>query len=178
MEYLDIVDENDNLTGEVVERKIAHEKNLFHRHVSCFILNKNGEILLQKRSMSKKRKPGVWSKTGGHVESKEEVIDALKREVMEEIGLEMDDKNIFFMNKFKSINPNNFSYGYIYITDKKEKDFILQPDEVEEVKYYKIEDLEKEKRNNNRLFTFYTWDDDDFYSQMNYLKEFIKKNNN
>ena len=50
MEYLDIVDENNELTGQVEERKLAHEKHLFHRHVSTWIMNQKGEILLQKRS--------------------------------------------------------------------------------------------------------------------------------
>ncbi|MBO6195657.1 MAG: NUDIX domain-containing protein [Bacilli bacterium] len=177
MEFIDIVDENDNLTGEIKDRDFVHNNNLYHRHVSCFILNKNGEVLLQRRSMTKKKNPGIWSKTGGHVDAGETLINALKREVKEEIGLEMDDNNIFFMNKFKSSNPNYFSYGYIYITDNKISDFNLQLDEVDKVEYFKIEDLENEKRNNNKNFTFYNWEDDDFYNQMNYLKEFIKKNN-
>ena len=177
MELIDIVDENDNLTGEIKNRDYVHNNNLYHRHVSCFILNKDGEVLLQRRSINKKKNPGIWSKTGGHVDAGETVINALKREVKEEIGLEMDDNNIYFMNKFKSTNPNYFSYGYIYITNKKTTDFKLQLDEVDKVEYFKIEDLENEKRNKNKQFTFYNWEDDDFYNQMNYLKEFIKKNN-
>lgn len=39
MEYLDIVDENNELTGKTEERNIIHEK---------------GEILLQKRASTKK----------------------------------------------------------------------------------------------------------------------------
>ena len=178
MEFIDIVDENDNLTGEIKDRDFVHNNNLYHRHVSCFILNKKGEVLLQRRSITKKKNPGIWSKTGGHVDTGETVIDALKREVKEEIGLEMDDNNIFFMNKFKSTNPNYFSYGYIYITDNKISDYKLQLDEVDKVEYFKIEDLENEKRNGNKEFTFYNWEDNDFYNQMKFLKEFIKKNNN
>ena len=175
MELIDIVDENDNITGEIKDRDYVHNNNLYHRHVSCFILNNNGEVLLQRRSMTKKKNPGIWSKTGGHVDAGETVIDALKREVKEEIGLEMNDKRIFFMNKFKSTNPNYFSYGYVYVTNNKTTDFKLQLDKVDKVEYFKIEDLEKEKR--NKKFTFYNWDDDDFYSQMKFLKEFSKKNN-
>ena len=176
MEYLDVVDENDNLTGEIKDRDYVHNNNLFHRHVSCFILNKNGEVLLQRRSMTKKKNPGIWAKTGGHVDSGESVIDAIKREVKEEIGLEMDDNNIYFVNKFKSTNPNYFSYGYIYITDNKINDYKLQLEEVDKVKYFKIEELENEKRNNNKQFTFYNWEDDDFFDQMDKLKKFRDEN--
>ncbi len=177
MELLDIVDENDNMTGEIKDRDYVHENNLYHRHVSCFILNKDGEVLLQRRAVTKKKNPGIWSKTGGHVDAQETVIEALKREVMEEIGLEIKDDNLFFMNKYKSTNPNYFSYNYIYVTDKKTDDYKLQKDEVDKVEYFKIEDLENEIRNNNKSFDFYYWKTEDFYNQMDYLKEFIKKNN-
>ena len=46
MELLHIVDENNELTGQVEERKIVHEKCLWHRHVSSWIMNKNGETVL------------------------------------------------------------------------------------------------------------------------------------
>ena len=55
MELIDIVDENDNLTGEIKDRDYVHNNNLYHRHVSCFILNKDGEVLLQRRSINKKK---------------------------------------------------------------------------------------------------------------------------
>lgn len=172
MELLDIVDENDILTGEAMERDYVHDNNLFHRHASCWILNYKGEILLQRRALTKKKKPGVWSKTGGHVHKGETVEDAIKREVKEEIGLDVKDNNLFFMQKFKSINPNFFSYGYIVLTDKKEEDFKLQIEEVDKVEYFSIEYLEEQKRNKNDLFDFYYWEDDDFFSQMQKLKEF------
>ena len=62
MELIDIVDENDNITGEIKDRDYVHNNNLYHRHVSCFILNNNGEVLLQRRSMTKKKNPGIWSR--------------------------------------------------------------------------------------------------------------------
>ena len=176
MEYLDIVDENDELTGEKEDRDYVHNNNLYHRHTSCWILNQKGEILLQRRALIKKKKPGVWSKTGGHVDTGETVIDAIKREVKEEIGLELEDNNLFFMQKFKSINPNFFSYGYIALTNKDIEDYKLQLEEVDKVKYYKIEDLENEIKNGNKLFDFYYWEADDFFGQMEKLKKFRDEN--
>ena len=49
MELLDVVDDNNNLIGLSEDRKIVHEKNLWHRHVSCWIMNSKGKILLQKK---------------------------------------------------------------------------------------------------------------------------------
>lgn len=48
MELLDVVDDNNNLIGLSEDRKIVHEKNFWHRHVSCWIMNSKGKILLQK----------------------------------------------------------------------------------------------------------------------------------
>lgn len=48
MELIDVVDENNRLTGQVEERWTAYNKGLWRRTVSCWIMNKNGEILLQK----------------------------------------------------------------------------------------------------------------------------------
>lgn len=176
MEYLDIVDENDELIGEKKDRDYVHDNNLYHRHTSCWILNHKGEILLQRRALTKKKKPGIWSKTGGHVDAGETVIDAIKREIKEEIGLELENKDLFFMQKFKSTNPKFFSYGYIALTDKDIKDYKLQLEEVDKVKYYKIEDLENEIKKGNKLFDFYYWEADDFFGQMKKLKDFRDEN--
>ena len=60
MEYLDIVDENGNPTGETVERSFAHKNGVWHRTSHVWILRKREgkiEVLLQKRaSPSRKRK--------------------------------------------------------------------------------------------------------------------------
>ncbi len=55
MEYLDVVDENNNLTGKTEERNIIHEKGIWHREVAVWIMNEQGEILLQKRASTKKQ---------------------------------------------------------------------------------------------------------------------------
>lgn len=54
MEYIDVVDENNNFTGEVVSKNVVHEKGLFYREVIGVIINEENEILLQKRSPYKK----------------------------------------------------------------------------------------------------------------------------
>ena len=75
MELIDIYDENNNYLGYCLERKEAHDKNLWHYHVSAWIMNYDGEILLQQRSFSKKKNPGKWTKTGGHVSSNLGIVD-------------------------------------------------------------------------------------------------------
>ena len=40
MEYLDVIDENVNLTGEVVDREIAHLKGIRHRASHLWLVRK------------------------------------------------------------------------------------------------------------------------------------------
>lgn len=56
--------------------------------VLIFPINTDGQFLLLKGSPSKKIWPNVWNGLGGHVESDETIIQAARRELKEESGLE------------------------------------------------------------------------------------------
>ncbi len=173
MEYLDIVDENNELTGEVMERKLVHDKGLWHRHVTSWIMNKNGEILLQKRSANKARNPNKWAKTGGHVDSHEKVEDAIVREIKEEIGIDIPKEQAVVDSIYKSTDPINkfFGYNFIFVIDAKIEDFKLQKEEVSEVKYVTIEELEKIKKDNDPNYNFTVWGDEAFNREIELLKK-------
>ena len=46
----------------------------------------------------------------------------------------------------------------------------MQKEEVSEVKYVTIEEMEIAKKNNDLNYTFCNWDEEDFYREMNLLK--------
>lgn len=173
MELLDIVDENNVLTGEAKDRKTMHKQGLWHRHVSCWIMNKKGELLFQKRAACKERNANRWSKTGGHVDSGETVEQAVIREVEEEIGIHLNKKDLLLIEVFKSKENDNkyFTYEYYVVVDYKIEDYTLQLEELSEVKYYTIEELQKLKKEKNNEYTFVDWDSTDFNSKMEYLKQ-------
>ena len=86
MEEFDVLNENGEFTFKTATREECHTKGLWHRAVYAFIFNKNGDVLLQKRSNQKKLWPNLWDITaGGHVLAGEFGKDALKREVKEEL---------------------------------------------------------------------------------------------
>ena len=176
MEFLDVFDENNESLGYSLSRKEIHDKNLFHRHVSSWIMNYDGLILLQQRSFSKNKNPGMWAKTGGHVDAGESCDSAIKREVFEEIGLKVSDDQVSCYEVFKSeLKENYYTYNYIFFTDFNENQFVLQSDEVEKVKYFSIEELEEFRRKNDSNFTFCRWSEEGFNKQMNYLRMYRDK---
>ena len=174
MELIDIYDENDNYMNYSLERKEVHDKNLWHHHVSAWIMNYKGQVLLQQRALNKKKNPGKWAKTGGHVDAGETCEEAIKREICEEIGLEVNNDAIKNIEIFKSNNPNEhyFSYGYIFFTDLKEEEFKLQREEVNAVRYFSIEELEEIRKQDNKDYTFCTWTEEGFNIQIDLLKKY------
>lgn len=93
-EQLDVVDENNAVTGQDT-RKNIHDQNLKHRAVHLFVFTKKRCLVLQKRSYLKDRHPGVWdSSAAGHVDAGESYEDAARRELKEELGLDEDETTL------------------------------------------------------------------------------------
>jgi isopentenyldiphosphate isomerase len=84
-EILIVVDEND-IVLDYLPRSEVHAKNLLHRTISVVIFNSKGELVLQKRSLSKDTNPGMLGNAvGGHVTKGESYDEAAKKEATEEL---------------------------------------------------------------------------------------------
>ncbi|MBK1884326.1 ribosomal RNA small subunit methyltransferase A [Luteolibacter pohnpeiensis] len=95
-EIFDVVDENDQVTGQSTRAEVHAQKRL-HRAVHVFVFNKRGDLLLQQRSVLKDVHPGKWdSSVSGHLDSGESYEAAAVRELEEEMGIstEIQPENI------------------------------------------------------------------------------------
>jgi len=85
-----VVDENDNILGYKTRKMCHRNKALIHRAVSIAVINKQGAILLQKRSQRKDLYPGLYAlSASGHVDKNETYEEAAKRELFEELGVSL-----------------------------------------------------------------------------------------
>ena len=109
--------------------------------VKALIINSTKEILLGKSDIS-------YQFPGGHLEDNESLIETLKREVLEETGIEISDEEIdrpfykvTYLNKdypVKGINRKSEIYYYVVKTDK-------------EVDLSKVKLTENETKHNYRV---------------------------
>jgi isopentenyl-diphosphate Delta-isomerase len=156
-EIFDIVNERDEVVGQNTRREV-HARGLWHRAVHVLVFNARGEVFLQKRSMRKDIAAGKWdSSASGHLDSGEDYDACAVREVREEIGLDLEQKNLTqrrkdaklksssasFASSREAINPlleklfkidackeTGWEFCWIYRCES-EGPFVLHPEEIE-----------------------------------------------
>lgn len=107
-EMLDIVNEKNESVGRAPKEEI-HLKNMPHRHIFVFIFNKKGEMIIQKRVMSKLKNPGCWTASvSGHVAAGESYEEAAIRETMEELGVKAQKAKLNLLKIFRG-DENDFN---------------------------------------------------------------------
>lgn len=158
-EFFDVLSEKGEYIGEVESREKCHKEGLWHKAVTLFIVNNKKQVLLQRRSKNKKLWPDMWDITaGGHVLSGEFGFQSVIRETKEELGIDLDKKDITFIGTAISTNikediiNNHFNEFYIVNKDIDETQLTLQEEEVSEVKWVeKNEIVERIKNNHNGI---------------------------
>jgi isopentenyl-diphosphate delta-isomerase len=90
-----LVNEQDDAIG--IEDKIrAHLLGALHRAFSVFIVNAEGQLLVQKRALTKYHSRGLWTNTCcGHPRPDEAVEKAARRRLKEEMGFDSELSELF-----------------------------------------------------------------------------------
>lgn len=144
MEIRDLYDENKILTKETIKKGEKVPKGRYYITVVVWIQNNNNEFLIQKTS---KEKGSYYSTTGGHPKSGETSIQGIVTEVKEELGLDINPKNLTLFKTIKT--EDDFVDLYYLKQDIDLKGITLQKEEVEEASWMtqkEIESLIKNKQ--------------------------------
>ena len=154
-EKFDVLNEFGEFTGKIATRDECHQKGFWHRAVYGFIIDKNSNVLLQKRSSRKKLWPNKWDITiGGHVEAGEFGRQAIIRECKEELGIDVKESEVRYLVSSTSIYTKNdiinkhFDECYLILKDIEISDLKLQKEEVADVKYFSKKELLQRIKNN------------------------------
>lgn len=149
-----LVDINDEPIG-LMEKIAAHEQALLHRAFSVFVLNDKNEIMLQQRAAHKYHSPLLWTNTCcSHQRPGETNIQAGKRRLQEEMGFEVDLKELFhFIYKAPFDNGlTEHELDHVMVGYSNEAP-VINKEEVESWKWMAIEDVKEDMLQNPDIYT-------------------------
>jgi len=152
-----LVDKKDKEIGSL-EKLRAHKEGKLHRAFSVLIFNQKGEMLLQKRSMSKYQSAGLWSNACcSHPRPGEAVSVAARRRLKEEMRITCDLKEVLsFVYKAKvgELVEHEFLHVFLGQFDGKP---IIDKKEVADWRWREKIDLKKDiKENPNKYTAWFT----------------------
>lgn len=95
-EELILVDEGDNEIGFLSKADCHDGAGVLHRAFSLFLFNDDGELLLQRRSNSKRLWPGFWSNSiCSHPRRGESMEVATRRRLLDELNVESELEHVY-----------------------------------------------------------------------------------
>jgi isopentenyl-diphosphate Delta-isomerase len=142
MEHVVVIDEADAALGEG-EKLDVHRTGTLHRAFSVFAFNAAGELLLQRRALSKYHSGGLWTNTCcGHPRPGEATADAARRRLGEEMGIGCGDLRpagtLRYRAEIADLVENELDH--LLVTDVGETP-VPNPDEVVEWRFVAPADL-------------------------------------
>ena len=132
MEVLTVLDEGGNPTGQGIDRKDAHRQGILHGAVHIFIYREHRdamEVLLQRRSPNKDSFPNCLDiSSAGHMEFGMDFFQTARKELEEELGIQVDDLRPVFRRRSSNITLQN---GEIFNDQEIAEVYLLRMDDLE-----------------------------------------------
>jgi isopentenyldiphosphate isomerase len=119
LNLLEVVNEADEVIG-LKPRAEIHAQGLRHREVHVFLVTRQGEVILQRRSATKESYPNYLdASAGGHVEPSQTYLQAALMELAEETGLKVSANQLIEVVKLNKTQIgsgiNNLVFRMIYL---------------------------------------------------------------
>lgn len=161
-EFWDIYDKDRNKTGRLAQRGVDKLKEgEYHIVVTAVILNSKNEILITKRAPFKTF-PLMWECNGGSILAGETSLEGVIREVKEEMGIELSEKDgVFLKTLERSCVPPDFKDVWIFRKDVLDEEITLPDGEAVDFKWVTIDEFE-EMFQNNEIVPSVDFDRNDF----------------
>ncbi|MDW5299841.1 MAG: isopentenyl-diphosphate Delta-isomerase [Sedimentibacter sp.] len=147
------VDFLDNTIREIT-KEIAHKDGIMHRAFSVILYSGNS-ILIQQRALDKYHCGGLWTNTCcSHPHWNENINDAAKRRLSEEMGIEAEIEELFsFTYYYKFENGlTEFEYDHVLVGEFDGK-FEINKQEAADAKWIDIKELQDWMKNKPYEFT-------------------------
>ena len=157
LELWDIYDIHKQKKGKTIYRGQRMNDDEYHLFVQVWLINDEGKYLCQQRSKNMKW-PLMWCANGGNAKSGEDGYTCARREIKEELKIDIKDLEGYMFNSciYKEDNQNYFCDSFVYVFNKDIKDIDYQKEEIEKLEYMDI----KKVRELMKTKDFFTYDED------------------
>ncbi len=179
IDYVILVNQQDEPIG-LMEKIEAHQKALLHRAFSVFVINNQGELMLQQRAKSKYHSPLLWTNTCcSHQRPNETNLEAGSRRLREEMGFETNLLELFsfiykapFDNGLTEHELDHVMIGYY------NEEPNINKDEVENWKWLKVEAVKEDIKQHPDNYTVWfkiIFEKFDQFFETHQLNDFIQQ---
>lgn len=150
------MDKNDNPIGLEEKMKCHLPKGKLHRAFTALLFDKEGKLVLTRRSPSKMLWPGDWDGTvASHPRKNETYISSAERRMPEEIGISCKFDYLFkfeYHVPYKNIGSENEICGTLLGLIENSSKFNLVEDEISEIKWISPKQLMDELQKNPEIY--------------------------
>lgn len=148
MELWDIYNVNKERTGRTMKRNDWNmQPGDYHLTVLGVIKRPDGRFLITRRVLTKAWAPGHWEVSGGAAMAGEDSIDAVRREIKEETGIDVTNAKGGYVFSYRRDNPeekdNYFVDIYRFEMDVKDEDVKLQEEETLGFKFASLDEIKE-----------------------------------
>ena len=141
-ELFPVVDENGDVIGSATRSECHSGSMKLHPVVHLHVIDRNGRILLQRRSPDKDIQPGRWdTAVGGHGDYGESVRDALIRESREELGIDASAAVVVTHYVFQSQREREYVNTFFLRVDADNFKAYPDPVEISEIRFWTVDEI-------------------------------------
>lgn len=141
MELWDLYDEKRRPLGRTIERGRALNPGEYHLVAAIWTADKDGHLLLTKRSPEKEFFPNEWENSGGAVLAGETSAEGTVRELQEETGIRVTEQDLILLGSCREENYHVDTY--LVLLGASKPAITLQKGETADYKWVSFEEYER-----------------------------------